>query len=146
MRQYSQCGALASTELKLQATCVCDGLGRPIILLLTEGPMSDHKGAAMLVPSLLHAKVLIGDRGYDSDHFRKALAERSIVPCIPPGRHRTPMLHHKVQLPYRPTLNRQRHKIENLFRTYQGLATRYDRCAHTFMSAICIASTICYWL
>ena len=27
-----------------------------------------------------------------------------------------------------------------------GGATRYDRCAHTFMSAISIAATLCYWL
>ena len=26
---------------------VCDGQGRPIMLLLTEGQMSDHKGAAL---------------------------------------------------------------------------------------------------
>jgi len=24
--------------------------------------------------------------------------------------------------------------------------TRYDRCAHTFMSAICIAATVIFWL
>ncbi|MBS90876.1 MAG: transposase, partial [Sphingobium sp.] len=23
---------------------------------------------------------------------------------------------------------------------------RYDRCAHTFMSAICIAATVIFWL
>ncbi|MBU6189800.1 MAG: IS5/IS1182 family transposase, partial [Sphingomonadales bacterium] len=26
------------------------------------------------------------------------------------------------------------------------IATRYDRCAHTFMSAITIAATFCFWL
>ncbi len=25
-------------------------------------------------------------------------------------------------------------------------ATRYDRCAHTFFSAICIAATIIFWI
>jgi putative transposase len=28
---------------------VCDGLGRTIIMLLTEGLMSDHKGALLLL-------------------------------------------------------------------------------------------------
>ncbi|MBT6510074.1 MAG: IS5/IS1182 family transposase, partial [Rhodospirillaceae bacterium] len=28
---------------------------------------------------------------------------------------------------------------------WRRVATRYDRCAHTFMSAICIAATIAYW-
>lgn len=97
----------------------------------------------MLLPSLPRAKVLIGDRGYDSDRFRNALVERGIDPCIPPVRHR------KVQLPYDKHLYRQRHKIENVFariKDWRRVATRYDRCAHTFMSAICIAATVCYWL
>ncbi|MBB5693523.1 hypothetical protein FHS87_004473, partial [Roseomonas pecuniae] len=25
-------------------------------------------------------------------------------------------------------------------------AMRYDRCAHTFMSAICLAATILFWI
>ena len=29
---------------------VCDGIGRPIIFLLTEGQMSDHMGPAMIFP------------------------------------------------------------------------------------------------
>jgi hypothetical protein len=27
-----------------------------------------------------------------------------------------------------------------------ALGARYDRCAHTFMSAICIAATVIFWL
>ena len=42
---------------------VCDGLGRPIILLLTEGQMSDHKGAAMIFPALPPALYLAGRKG-----------------------------------------------------------------------------------
>ncbi|KTR06040.1 transposase, partial [Aureimonas ureilytica] len=26
------------------------------------------------------------------------------------------------------------------------IATRYDRCAHTFFSAICIAAAVIFWL
>lgn len=105
--------------------------------------MSDHKGAALLFPSLPKAKVLLGDKGYDSDWFRAALESQGIATCIPPVRNR------KVQLPYDKQLYRQRHKIENVFariKDWRRVATRYDRCAHTFMSAICIAATVCYWL
>ncbi|RCS20940.1 transposase, partial [Phyllobacterium salinisoli] len=31
---------------------VCDGDGRPIILLLPEGQMSDHKGARLVLDAL----------------------------------------------------------------------------------------------
>ncbi|MDR2432373.1 MAG: IS5/IS1182 family transposase, partial [Puniceicoccales bacterium] len=35
-----------------------------------------------------------------------------------------------------------RHKIENMFsklKDWRRIATRYDRCAHSFFSAFCIA-------
>jgi transposase len=63
---------------------VCDGAGPPVIFLLTEGQMSDHKGAALIYPMLPEAETLIADKGYDSDAFREALAGRGITPCIPP--------------------------------------------------------------
>lgn len=46
--------------------------------------MSDHRGAALLLPSLPNARQLLGDKGYDSDWFRAALAERGITACVPP--------------------------------------------------------------
>ena len=81
--------------------------------------------------------------GYDSDWFRAALTERGITPCIPPRKNR------KVQYHYDKVLYRQRHKIDNVFariKDWRRVAARYDRCAHTFMSAISIAATVCYWL
>jgi hypothetical protein len=32
------------------------------------------------------------------------------------------------------------------WRTGAAIATRYDRCAHTCFSAICIAATVIFWL
>lgn len=122
---------------------VCDGAGRPIIMLLTEGQMSDHKGARLVLNALPPAKTLIADRGYDSAWFREALADKGIAPCIPSSRSR------KRPYPYDKTLYRQRHKVENLFaklKDWRRIATRYDRCAHTFFSAICIAATVIFWL
>jgi len=122
---------------------VCDGTGRPLILLLSEGQMSDRKGAALLLPSLSKAKELRGDKGYDSDWFRHALAERGTTACIPPKANR------KVQYDYDKAVYKQRHKIENIFgrlKDWCRIATRYDRCAHTFMSAIVLAAIVIFWL
>ena len=63
---------------------VCDGVGRPVRLLLTEGQQSDHKGAATLLADLPSATEMLGDKGYDSDAYRAALVKRGIAPCIPP--------------------------------------------------------------
>ena len=97
----------------------------------------------MLLDALPAAKELIADRGYDSDRFRTELIERGIEPCIPPKRNR------KIELSYDKTLYRQRHRIENAFgrlKDWRRIATRYDRCSHTFFSAICIAATVAFWL
>ncbi|MFK4875062.1 IS5 family transposase [Novosphingobium sp. ZW T3_23] len=122
---------------------VCDGKGRPLVMLLSEGQMSDYKGAALMLDALPRAKALLGDRGYDADWFRKALAERNITACIPSKKNR------KVPIPHDAVLYRQRHRIENMFgrlKDWRRIHTRYDRCAHTFMSAICIAVTVIFWL
>jgi len=110
---------------------------------LTEGQQSDHKGAATLLPDLPPASELIGDKGYDSDAFRVALIERGIKPCIPPRAKR------KYPASYCKTLYKQRYKVENLFaklKDWRRIAMRYDRCAHTFFSAICLAAVVIFWI
>ncbi len=105
--------------------------------------MSDYKGAALMIDALPPAKAMLGDRGYDADWFRSALAKRGITPCIPSKANR------KVAIPHDRKLYRQRHKIENMFgrlKDWRRIHTRYDRCAHTFMSAIAIAATVIFWL
>jgi transposase len=83
---------------------VCDGYGRPLIMLLSEGQMSDYKGAALMLPALPKAEELLGDKGYDADWFRQALAERGITACIPSKSNRKKPIEHDR------TLYRQRHK------------------------------------
>jgi len=112
-------------------------------MLLSEGQTSDYKGAALMIDAFPKAKALLGDKGYDADWFRQALSERGITPCIPSKSNR------KVQIDYDKTLYRQRHKIENMFgrlKDWRRVHTRYDRCAHTFMSAITLAAIVVFWL
>ena len=112
-------------------------------MLLSEGQMSDYKGAALMIDAFPQASTLLADRGYDADWFRAALAERDITACIPSK------INRKVAITHDAVLYRQRHKIENMFgklKDWRRIHTRYDRCAHTFMSAICIAATVIFWL
>ena len=122
---------------------VCDGQGRPLIMLLSEGQMSDYKGAALMIDAMPSAKTLLGDKGYDADWFRAALIDRGITPCIPSKSNR------KIPIPHDATLYKKRHKIENMFgkiKDWRRVHTRYDRCAHAFMSAISIAAAVIFWL
>ena len=86
---------------------------------------------------------MLCDRGADPDWFRRALTARGIIPCIPSRANR------KIQIAHDRALYRQRHKIENMFgrlKDWRRIHTRYDQCAHTFLSAICIAATVIFWL
>ena len=114
-----------------------------MILLLTEGQVSDYRGGATILPDLPNAAVLIADKGYDSDRFRNALANLDITPCIPGRSNR------KKAVDYDKDLYKLRNVIERMFgrlKDWRRIATRYDRCAHTFFSAICIAATVIFWL
>ena len=122
--------------------------------------MSDYMGAALMFEALPKATAMLGDRGDDADWFRGALTAKGITPRMPPG------INRKAPIPHERTLYRQRHKIKNMFGMLKdwrrihpsaafprcfassepfGCSARYDRCAHTFMSAIAIAATVIFW-
>ena len=105
--------------------------------------MSDHRGAQLLFDVIPDAKALLADKGYDSNALRELLKLRGIEACIPPTAQR------KVQFAFDKQLYKRRHKIENMFgklKDWRRVSTRYDRCAHTFMSAIIIAATMIFWI
>ena len=112
-------------------------------MFLSAGQTSDYIGARALLSSIPKAGSLLADRGYDADWFRSALIEMGISPCIPSRAGRKDPIQHDTDL------YRQRHKIENMFgrlKDWGRIHICYDRCAHTFMSAICIAAIMIFWL
>jgi transposase len=84
-------------------------------MLLSEGQMSDYKGAAPMLNALPPAKTMLADRGYDADRFPQALRERGIVPCIPSKSNR------KLPIPHDRVLYPQRHKIETMFGRFKNM-------------------------
>ena len=107
------------------------------------GQCSDFTGADVVRKDLPSAATVIEDKGYGSDKIRKMLVQQGIMPCIPPHRCRKKSVH------YSKRLDRKLHKIENLFsrqKDWRRIATRYDRCAQVFHSAILLAATVLFWL
>lgn len=54
-----------------------------------------------------------------------------------------------MPIPHHTVLYRQRHRIENMFgclKDWRRIHMRYDRCAHTFLSAIRTAATVIFWI
>ncbi|MEL7720906.1 transposase [Citromicrobium bathyomarinum] len=101
-----------------------------------QGRGTDDRGLAQ-------GQRVAGRPGCDADWFRDALAERGIAARIPSKANR------RVPILQDPVLYRQRHRIENMFgklKDRRRIHTRYDRSAHTFISAICIAAAVIFWL
>ena len=113
-------------------------------MLLSEGQMSDYKGAALMLDALPPRQA--------SCSATKAMtptgsARRSPSAASRPASRQSPTARSPIE--HDRVLYRQRHKIENMFgrlKDWRRIHTRYDRCAHTFMSAICIAATVIFWL
>lgn len=122
---------------------LADAKGRPLRLALTAGHVHDLKAARALTVALPQADALLADRAYDCNWLRDRLAEARIAACIPPKKSR------RAPARYDKTLYRQRHRIENTFarlKDWRRIATRYDRAAHTYRSAVLIAATVIFWL
>jgi hypothetical protein len=55
-----------------------------------------------------------------------------------------PAANRKAPIPHDTTLYRRQRKIENMFGRL--IHIRYDRCAHTFMSAVVPAAVVIFWM
>ena len=121
---------------------VTDAKGRPLKFFMTAGQVSDYTGAAALLGSLPAAEWMIADRGYDADWFREALKDKGIRPCIPGRKSRGKAVR------YDKRRYRRRNRIEIMFgrlKDWRRVATRYDRCAKTFLSAVALAANVMFW-
>ena len=114
-----------------------DASGLPIALKLTEGQAHDGRSADDMLGSLADGQILIGDRAYDSDARRQALAERGARANIKPLRRRT-------NLPvFCPLLYRSRNLVERFFnklKHFRAVATRYDKDPDNYLAAVKLAS------
>lgn len=85
---------------------------------------------------------LIADKGYDANHRRGALADSGVEAVIPSTRSR------KRPIPHDANAYRERNKIERAFcaiKDWRRVATRYDKLARNFLSAVAIAAAFIWW-
>ena len=120
-----------------------DTIGRPFALILTPGNVSDVTAAPALLARARGARHVLADKGYDADALRKSIRQAGAVPVIP-GR-----VNRKRPVVYDRQRYRERHRIENAFcriKDFRRVATRYDKLADNFLSAVALASALTYWL
>lgn len=120
-----------------------DELGRPRALVLTAGNTHDLVGAGALLRLIPTPRKLLADRAYDARKLREWLVERGCEPVIPPNPTR------KHPHAYDPVAYRNRNAIERMFcrlKDFRRIATRYDKRADTFLSAVLLAAAVTWWM
>jgi len=88
-------------------------------------------------------KRVIADRGYDANHLRRALRDQGTIPVIPGRRNR------KRLIQYDERRYRDRWLVEAMFcrlKDFRRVATRYDKLACNYQSAVALAAAIAFWL
>jgi transposase len=114
----------------------CDGLGKPVKLILTPG--QDHdvtQGPALIAES--DAAKMIADKAYDSDEFIETIESKPAEAVIPPRRNRTEERHYDKQE------YKKRNVVERFINTIKQcrrVATRYEKTARNFLAFVQFAS------
>ena len=122
---------------KIHATT--DALGNPTSFALTPGQAHDLDGADLLLPRI-QAETVIADKAYSAE-------DRVILPLRKAGKGIVIPSKNNAKNPrdYDKHLYKARHLIENFFaklKQYRGIATRYDKTARNFLSAIYLAGAV----
>jgi transposase len=114
----------------------CDGLGKPVKIILTPG--QDHdvtQGSALIANSA--AKKKIADKAYDSDRFIDEIESTGAEAVIPPRRNRN------EERSYDKEAYKQRNVVErfiNGIKQCRRVATRYEKTARNFLAVVQLAS------
>jgi transposase len=113
------------------------------VLILTPGNTADCVMAQECVSLIPGIKQLLADKGYDTDAFRAFLKDQKITPVIPAKSNRKKRIRHDK------TAYKNRNVIERCFgrlKDFRRIATRYDKLAGNFFSALCLVAIVVYWL
>lgn len=120
---------------------VVDALGLPVTFDITEGQRHDSQPAKVLVRRA-GTTCLLADKAYDSDDFRRSLAEQDCMPVIPSNASRA------QRLPYDKDLYKARSDIEctfNLLKQARRFATRYEKTLRNYAAVVAIGCAL-LWL
>ena len=129
--------------LTTKVHAVTDGLGNPLRFLLSSGNRNDICMAQTRLESFhLNGRLILADKGYDSDKFVHWLEERGGIVVIPSRI--------TAKRPRKTDWHtyKERHLVENLFlklKNNRRFATRYEKKALYFRAVACL-SCILVWL
>ena len=128
-------------SIKIHA--VADGLGNPLVPMLTGGEVHD---SVMMQPALEHLTIkgstVLADKAYGSKDNRAYITEKEADYCIPPRENVTEpwpcdYFHYK-----------ERHLVECFFmkiKDFRRIAMRFDKLARRYMTFVYLAAVL-VWL
>ena len=116
---------------------------RPLAFYPTPGQTADIPGAVMRSACPANARYLLADKSCDADHWRGYLKSRRNQPVIPNrSNRRTPHPFNKIRYRGRNVIKRMFGRLKD----FRRVATHCDQYAENFLSALCLAALICYWI
>ncbi len=118
-------------------------VGRPFEFLLTPGNIADITAAPELLANVPPPRRLIADMAYDAVSLRRWLESHGGEAVIPPNPTR------KHPHSYDAEAYKSRNLIERMFcrlKDFRRIATRYDKLARNFFSAVLIAAIVIWWI
>ena len=120
-----------------------DVIGRPAVVHRTPGNASDVKTAPEVVAAAPgRIRRLLADRGYDADPLRRSLRALGTTPVIPGRRSRRRPVRHDARR------YRGRWAVEAAIcrlKDFRRVATRYDKLARNYASAVALAAVVAFW-
>ena len=122
---------------------LADAKGRLIAILLTGGETHDCPVAERLIDRVEEAERLLGDKAYDSAELRQELERRGTKPVIPNRSNR------KRPFRFSKRLYKLRWRVETAFnrlKDFRRIATRYDRLARNYLTSVCLAAALVWWI
>jgi transposase len=122
---------------------LADDCGRPVAFALTPGNIADIRMAIPLLEIARPTRRLLADKAYDADSLRQWLARQKIKAVIPSSAAR------RTPYPLDLKAYRRRNVIERLFcrlKNWRRIATRYDRLAANYLSAIALVAAVISWV
>jgi transposase len=117
-----------------------DALGNPIRLCLTAGHIHDCTVAVEVLSGVaLSGSVVLADKAYGSLDIRTYIESQGATFCIPPKSNAV----HPWSCDFHHY--KERHVVEcffNKLKQFRGVATRYDKLSHNFLSFAFLASVM----
>ena len=120
-------------------------IGRPYALMLTPGNVSDMTAAPALLERAGRMSYLLGDKGYDADGSASSFA--ILVPRLSSPAAATASAPSATTSSATPAaISSKTPSVDSRTSAASTPATRYDKLAANFLSAVAHATAVAFWL